>query len=98
MSEASTQTELVGDVALQVSGCQECLMPLCEAGADRRGYQCPELEDHGYDENDRLPVDLELLWDLQLQLNPNKFMGPDGIHTRILKELADGIARTLNDF
>ncbi|KAF4796463.1 hypothetical protein TURU_083985 [Turdus rufiventris] len=49
-----------------------------------RGSQCPELEDHGY-ENDKLPLDPELAQDLLLQLDPYKSMEPDGINPRILK-------------
>ncbi|KAJ7410713.1 hypothetical protein BTVI_52818 [Pitangus sulphuratus] len=51
-----------------------------------RESQCPELQDHGY-ENYQLPVDPEDMWDLLLQLDPYKSMGPDGVHPRILKLL-----------
>ncbi|KAJ7411667.1 hypothetical protein BTVI_48805 [Pitangus sulphuratus] len=54
-----------------------------------RGSQCPELEDH--DCENQLPVDPELL----LKLDPYKSMRLDGIHPRILKELADVIAECL---
>ncbi|KAJ7397015.1 hypothetical protein BTVI_139530 [Pitangus sulphuratus] len=47
-----------------------------------------ELEDHDC-ENDHLPVEPELVWDLLLQLDPYKSMGPDGIQLRIPKELVD---------
>lgn len=52
------------------------------------GSQHAKQEDHGCD-SDKLPVDPELWWDLLLQLDPCKSMGPDGIHLRILKELVD---------
>ncbi|KAJ7426638.1 RNA-directed DNA polymerase from mobile element jockey [Willisornis vidua] len=60
-----------------------------------RGSQCPELEDH-HCENDQLPVNPETIWDLLLQLDPYKFIGPDGIHPQILKELADVITKPLS--
>ncbi|KAJ7419094.1 hypothetical protein BTVI_26745 [Pitangus sulphuratus] len=41
----------------------------------RRGSQFPDLEDHDC-ENDQLPVDSEIVWDLLLQLEPYKCMGP----------------------
>ncbi|KAJ7406063.1 hypothetical protein WISP_136041 [Willisornis vidua] len=34
--------------------------------------------------------------DLLLQMDPYKFMGPDRIHPRILKKLADVITKTLD--
>ncbi|KAJ7424999.1 rna-directed dna polymerase from mobile element jockey-like [Pitangus sulphuratus] len=60
-----------------------------------RGFQSPELEDNGC-EIDQLPVGLEIVWDLLLQLDPYKSMEPDGIHPRILKELAEIIAKPLS--
>ncbi|TRZ06976.1 hypothetical protein HGM15179_020128 [Zosterops borbonicus] len=59
------------------------------------GSQCPELEDHDC-ENDKLPVDPELVQYLLLQLDHYKSMGPDEIHLRILKELVDVIMRPLS--
>ncbi|KAJ7414312.1 RNA-directed DNA polymerase from mobile element jockey-like protein [Willisornis vidua] len=55
-----------------------------------RGFQCPELEDHNH-----LPVNPEDVQDLLLQLDPYKSVRPDGVHLRILKELADVIAQPL---
>ncbi|KAJ7407998.1 hypothetical protein WISP_123610 [Willisornis vidua] len=57
--------------------------------------QCPELEDHDC-ENNQLPVNPETMQDLLLQLDPYKPMQPDGIHPRILKELADVVAKPLS--
>lgn len=44
--------------------------------------------------NDKLPANPELLWDLLLQLYAYKAMGHNGIHPRVLKLLADVIARS----
>ncbi|TRZ14703.1 hypothetical protein HGM15179_012407 [Zosterops borbonicus] len=60
-----------------------------------RGSQSSELEDHGC-ENDQIPPDPQLVWDLLLQLDPCKSIGPDGIHPRILKVLDDVIAKPLS--
>ncbi|KAJ7403654.1 RNA-directed DNA polymerase from mobile element jockey [Pitangus sulphuratus] len=61
-------------------------------GDGPRGSQCPELEEHDC-KNDQLPADPQTVWDLLLQLDPYKSMGPKGIHHRTLKELADVIEK-----
>ncbi|TRZ24677.1 hypothetical protein HGM15179_002379 [Zosterops borbonicus] len=59
-----------------------------------RGSQCSELKDCDC-KNDQLPADPETVKDLLFQLDAYKSMGPDGIHPRILKELADAIRKPL---
>ncbi|KAJ7409537.1 hypothetical protein WISP_113869 [Willisornis vidua] len=56
-----------------------------------RGSQYTDLEDHDC-ENDQNP---KIVRDLLLQLDPRKSTGPVGIHPRILKMLAVGIAKPL---
>ncbi|KAK4810576.1 hypothetical protein QYF61_007313 [Mycteria americana] len=55
----------------------------------------PVLEDCDWGD-DKLPANSELVRDLLLQLDAHKSMGPDGIHPRVLKELADAIAGPLS--
>lgn len=52
------------------------------------------LRDHGC-ENDKLPPDPELVWDLLLHLDPHESMGPHGIYPEVLKELVAVIVRSL---
>ncbi|KAF4794662.1 hypothetical protein TURU_099579 [Turdus rufiventris] len=44
------------------------------------------MENHDCD-NDQLPINPELLWDLWLQLDPYKSVEPGGSHPKILKDL-----------
>ncbi|KAK4831271.1 hypothetical protein QYF61_016741 [Mycteria americana] len=55
----------------------------------------PVLEDCDWGD-DELPTDTEVIRDLLLQLDVHKSMRPDGIHPRVLKELADVIAGPLS--
>lgn len=48
------------------------------------GVQSPGLDGHGWG-SDELLADFELVWDLLLQLNTPKSMGPSGIPPRVLK-------------
>ncbi|TRZ26480.1 hypothetical protein HGM15179_000637 [Zosterops borbonicus] len=59
-----------------------------------RGSQYPELEDY-VRKDDQIPVNPEIVHDLPLQLDPYRSMGPDGIHPRTLKEMADVITKPL---
>ena len=55
----------------------------------------PELEDCDCG-NDKLPASSKRVQDLLLQLDAHKSMRPDGIHRRVLRELADVITRPLS--
>lgn len=46
--------------------------------------------------NDKLPANSELVWDFLFQMNAHMSIGPNGIHPRVPKELADVIARPLS--
>lgn len=51
-----------------------------------------ELEDQGCGNSDFPFVDAEIVRDRLYQLSVQKFMGPDGVHPRVLKETADVMA------
>lgn len=53
------------------------------------------LESHSC-KNGKLSINPELAQDPLLQLDPYNLMGPEGIHPRVFKELADVTARPLS--
>ena len=53
------------------------------------------LEDHDWEDN-KLPADPEILWDLLLHLGVCISIGSDGVHSRVLKELANVIVGHLS--
>jgi len=57
-------------------------------------HRCPELEDHDCG-NGKLPATPELVWGLLFHLHAYKSMRPNGIHTEVLRVLANVILRHL---
>ncbi|KAJ7399324.1 RNA-directed DNA polymerase from mobile element jockey [Pitangus sulphuratus] len=51
-----------------------------------------------YCQNDQLLLNPEIVWDLLLQLDPYKSTGLDGVHPRMLKELAGIITKPFSMF
>ncbi|KAJ7407126.1 hypothetical protein WISP_128405 [Willisornis vidua] len=56
----------------------------------------PELVDRGGEQNSPPVIQEEIVSDLPCHLDTHKCMGPDGIHPRMLRELADELAKPLS--
>ncbi|KAK4805322.1 hypothetical protein QYF61_018185 [Mycteria americana] len=60
------------------------------------GTQPPELEDRDGEQNEAPIIQGEMVSDLLHHLDTHKSMGPDGIHPRVLRELAEALTKPLS--
>ncbi|KAK4820811.1 LOW QUALITY PROTEIN: hypothetical protein QYF61_007205 [Mycteria americana] len=61
-----------------------------------QGIQPPELEDRDGEQNKPPIIQEEAVNDLLCHLDTHKSMGPDGIHLRVLRELAEELTKPLS--
>ncbi|KAK4824398.1 hypothetical protein QYF61_014058 [Mycteria americana] len=61
-----------------------------------QGTQPPALEDRDRQQNEAPIIQGEMVIDLLQPLDTHKSMGPDGIHPRVLRELAEGLTKLLS--
>ncbi|KAK4827581.1 hypothetical protein QYF61_019483 [Mycteria americana] len=60
------------------------------------GTQPPELEDRDGEQNEAPIIQGEMISDLLHHLDTHRSMGPDGIHPRVLRELAEVLTKPLS--